>query len=137
MSETWSRRLLYFAGAWNILGGAGALADPTRHIARFYGAALSVDEPLPAFFFRGVWINVIAWGVGYVLAARFPAGRAPILLAGAAGKLAYFAACVSLFSSGVGNGWVLASGVLDAAFAAFFLYVLRLQRTVGPATART
>ena len=64
MTETWRRRVLYVAGAWNVVGGASALADPARPFAQLYGAALSLADPLQAFFFRATWINVIAWGSG-------------------------------------------------------------------------
>jgi len=96
MTEAWRRRGLYLAGAWNLVGGITALADPARHFAQLYGTALSLADPLQAFFYRATWINVLAWGVGYVLAARHRSGRTPILLAGGLGKVAYFAACVGL-----------------------------------------
>ena len=128
MSEPWRRRFLYFAGAWNIFGGAGPLLNPAGHFPQFYDAALSLDDPLQAFFFRATWINVIAWGIGYVLAGRSPAARLPILAAGCAGKLGYFAACVALFSSGVGNGLLLAAGLIDVVFAICFAHILWTQR---------
>lgn len=128
MNETWIRRALYFAGAWNVLGGVSAITDPTRHFAQFYNGALSLDDPLQAFFFRATWINVIAWGIGYILAGLYPGGRVPVLLSGAAGKLVYFAASVALFSSGVGKTPLLVFGILDVVFAAFFVYVVSLQR---------
>ena len=104
MSETWTKRALYFAGAWNVIGSAGAL---------------SLDDPLQAFFFRATWINVIAWGIGYILAGRHSAARGPVLIAGGAGKLAYFGACLALFLSGRGSTMLLAAGILDVIFAAF------------------
>jgi hypothetical protein len=33
MSESWQKRLLIAAAAWNILGGIGALLDPAAHFA--------------------------------------------------------------------------------------------------------
>ena len=128
MTETWQRRGLYFTGAWNILGGASPLVDPAGHFAQFYTTALSLDDPLQAFFFRTTWINAVAWGVGYTLAGRHRAARVPVLAGGCAGKLAYCGACVALFLSGVGNGWLLATGVADVLFAAFFAYVLVHRR---------
>ena len=110
MSEAWRRRGLYLAGAWNGVGGLSALADPARHFAQLYGTALSLGDPLQAVFFRATWINVIAWGLGYILAARHQRARAPLLHAGAAAKLAYVGACVGLFVSGTGNAALLASG---------------------------
>ena len=124
MNETWRRRILYVAGALNILGGASALFDPAGHFSQLYNSRLALDNPLQAFFFRATWINVIAWGVGYVLAARNPGSRLPILAAGGAGKAAYFAACLALFFSGTGNATLLAFGVVDLVFAGFFAYVL-------------
>ena len=124
MTETWKRRALYFAGAWNIIGGATALADPAQHFAQMYQGSLSLGDPLQAFFFRATWINVIAWGLGYILAGRYPTARLPVLAAGSAGKLAYFVACLALFMSGSGGAMLLAAGILDVMFAGFFVYVL-------------
>jgi hypothetical protein len=124
VTETWTRRALYFAGAWNIIGGAGALADPARHFAQMYHGALSLDDPLQAFFFRATWINVIAWGIGYLLAGRYSAARVPVLAAGGAGKLAYFGACLALFASGSSGTMLLVAGIFDVIFAGFFAYVL-------------
>ena len=124
MTETLARRVLYFAGAWNIIGGAGALADPARHFAQLYNGALSLDDPLQAFFFRATWINVIAWGIGYLLAGRYRTARGPVLVAGGAGKLAYFVACLALFVSGSGGAMLLTAGILDVFFAGFFVYIL-------------
>jgi hypothetical protein len=129
MTEPWRRRLLYAAGAWNVVGGLSVLLDPPRHFAQLYRGALSLDDPLQAFFFRASWINVIAWGVGYVLAARRPAARGPVLLAGGAGKLLYFAACLALYTSGRGSALLLVSGVLDVAFAAAFVLILSSARS--------
>src|SRR5262245_10809930 len=81
VSETWIRRALYFAGAWNIIGGVTALADPARHFAQMYEGALSLGDPIQAFFFRATWINVIAWGVGYILAGRNRSAGEGVLIA--------------------------------------------------------
>ena len=128
----WIRRVLYLAGAWNILGGVSALADPTRHFTQLYRTSLSLGDPLQAFFFRATWINVIAWGVGYLLAGRHPGGRGPVLAAGGAGKLAYFGACMALLFSGNGSTMLLAAGIVDVIFAGFFGCVL-WRRTGQPA----
>jgi hypothetical protein len=75
---------------------------------------------LQQFFYRCTWINVIAWGGAYLLAALFPAGRRAVLIAGGAGKVVYFLASLSLYSSGVGNTGLLGAGVVDLCFAALF-----------------
>jgi hypothetical protein len=124
MSEAWIRRGLYFAGAWNIVGGVTALADPSRHFAQMYEGSLSLGDPIQAFFFRATWINVIAWGIGYILAGSHPSTRKGVLIAGGAGKLAYFGVCLALYLSGRGSTMLLAAGVFDIAFAAFFAYVV-------------
>lgn len=124
MSQVWIRWALYFAGAWNLIGGASALADPARHFAQMYSGALSLDDPLQAFFFRATWINVMAWGIGYVLAGHLPSARVPILAAGGVGKVAYFGACAALFMSGKGSTVLFATGILDVLFAAFFTYII-------------
>jgi len=128
MTERWKQAVLYVAASWNVLGGVSALLDPASHFRQLYFGALRLDDPLQAFFFRAVWINVIAWGVGYALAARWPVARAPILVAGGLGKLAYFGACVALFAAGGGGTPLLTAGALDLAFAAMFASVLWLGR---------
>jgi len=69
MNDAWLRRALVFSGVWNILGGIGALVNPASHFQQLYSLTLNLDDPLQAFFFRVVWINVAAWGVGYLAAA--------------------------------------------------------------------
>lgn len=112
------------AAALNLLGGAGALVDPEGHFASLYTSTLSLGDPLQSFFFRATWINVMAWGLGYLLAAFHPGARLPILAAGGAGKAVYFGACLALVRSGVGKPLLLGFGILDLLFAAFFAYVL-------------
>jgi hypothetical protein len=124
VNETWQRRALYVAGAWNIIGGVSALASPDAHFAQFYTSALSLDNPLQAFFYRTTWINAVAWGVGYTMAGRFAGARVPVLTAGGGGKVAYCGACIGLFVSGVGNTWLLATGIADVLFAALFAAIL-------------
>jgi hypothetical protein len=125
MNEGWKRRLLLIAAAWNLVGGAMPLFDPGHHFDQMYRGALTLDDPVQAFFFRLTWINVLAWGLGYLIAARSPGARGPILLAGAAGKAAWFAACVALFRAGTGTPVLLATGSADLIFAGMFLFILR------------
>jgi hypothetical protein len=133
VTEAWKRRGVYRAGAGNVVGDLGAVADPGWHFAQLYGAALSLGGPVQEFFFRAAWINVIAWGLGYALAGRRPAARAPVLIAGGAGKLAYFGACLSLVAGGVGGLGLLASAVLDVIFAGFVASVLWSSPSRTPA----
>jgi hypothetical protein len=130
-----SKVLLPIAAAWNILGGTMALLDPARHLSRMYYQAFQLSEPFAEFFFRCTWINVIAWGVGYLLAAFIPTARTPILAAGGIGKIAYFLACAALFRSGVGKPAILATGVCDVLFAAAFAWILLGRRASRQITA--
>jgi len=124
MNQTWQRWALYLSGAWNIIGGAGALANPDAHFTQFYTTRLSLDDPLQAFFFRTTWINAIAWGLGYTMAGRFPSARVAVLAAGGGGKVTYCAACIGLFATGVGNVWLLGTGIADVLFAVLFATIL-------------
>jgi hypothetical protein len=123
MTEPWQRRVLFLAAAWNIVGGASALFSPANHFAQLYTRALSLDDPVQLFFYRCTWINVIAWGIAYLLAALIPVARRVVLVAGGLGKLVYFLACVSLYSSGAGTSGLLAAGVVDLCFAILFAVV--------------
>jgi hypothetical protein len=98
-----------------------------------YSGALSLDDPLQAFFFRATWINVIAWGIGYVLAGRLSAAwRSPS--SRRRRREAYFGACLPIFLSGRGGRtMLLATGIFDVIFAAFFAHVLWLRRPGKPA----
>ena len=128
MNEIWLRRLLLLAAAWNMLGGASALLEPARHLAQLYSSSLALDDPLQLFFYRCTWINVVGWGLAYLFAALRPAMSMPVLIAGAIGKSAYFAACAALFSSGVGNRLLLAAGAFDLLLAAAFIVAAYSQR---------
>lgn len=129
MSEAWRRRGLYLAAILNVLGGVTALVNPAGHFAQSHTSAVPFTDPVQTFYYHATWINVIAWGLGYFLAARLVSARTPVLLAGAAGKLAYFAACLGLYLGGRATGMLLGFGILDVVFAAFFLYVVRLERS--------
>lgn len=132
MTSAWKRRLLYFAGAWTLIGGASALFDPAAHLSQFYTAEVSLEGPVELFFFRCVWIQVMAWGLGYIFAARHPAAMQPILTAGAIGKTLYFVACLALFRSGAATALLLAGGVVDLVFAAFFVSLVWGKPTSSP-----
>ena len=75
MSESWQKRLLIAAAAWNLLGGASSLLDPANPFAQMYNGALDLGDPVQRFFFQSVWIAVMAWGVAYLAAAFSPAAR--------------------------------------------------------------
>lgn len=89
-----------------------------------------MTDPLEAFFFRATWINVIAWGIGYWIAARRAESRTAVLLAGSAGKLLYFSACMALMQSGRGSVTLAVTAGFDVLCAAFFLYVVMSPRPV-------
>ena len=123
-----SRWVLYLAAAWNVLGGVLALLDPGKHFAQMYKGSLDLSDPLALFFFRCVWINVIAWGVAYALAAFWPSSRRTVLVAGGAGKLCYAAACAALLGSGVAKPMVLVAAIVDTVFAAAFAAIVLRDR---------
>lgn len=120
MNSQWTRRLLIFAAAWNLIGGATSLADPAGHFAAMYTVAAPGDDALLMFFYRCTWINVLAWGGAYLLAAFWPSSRRAVLIAGGLGKAAYFFACAALVASGIGQPLVLVFGLGDLAMAALF-----------------
>ena len=124
MRDAWLRRALVFSGVWNILGGIGALVNPAQHFQQLYTLTLDLDDPLQAFFFRGFWLCVAAWGVGYLAAAWLPHARRPILIAGGVGKLAFAGGAISLYQEGFGTGLLLSLGVTDLVFAALFAFAL-------------
>ena len=136
MSELRTKWLLLMAAAWNILGAGSALFDPARHFAQLYTASLSLVDPMQLFFYRCTWINVMAWGAAYAIAAMLPGSRTAVLAAGAVGKLAYFAACVALFLSGTGKGILLAAGVVDLLLALLFAAALMWRHQAVPSVPR-
>lgn len=128
MNEIWTKRLLLASAAWNITGGLSSLADPAHHIAQMYTVApAAANDVLLRYFYQCTWINVLAWGAAYGLAAFWPASRAAVLAAGGAGKAAYFVACAALVASGVGKPLVLAFGLGDLLMAALFGWALVAQ----------
>lgn len=129
MNETWTKRLLLASAAWNITGGLSSLADPAQHFAQMYTvAAPRADDALLNYFYQCTWINVIAWGAAYLLAAFWPASRAAVLAAGGAGKAVYFVACALLVASGVGKPLVLAFGLGDLLMAWLFAWAWAAQQ---------
>ena len=128
MNDTWIRRLLVGAAAWNIAGGASSLSDPANHFARMYTVAPRADDVLLMYFYQCTWINVLAWGAAYLLAAFWRDSRPAVLAAGGIGKAVYFLACAGLVASGVGKPLVLLFGLGDLAMAVLFAWAL-----LGPA----
>lgn len=129
MNETWTKRLLLGSAAWNIIGGVTSLVDPANHFAQMYSVAPAVaNDPLLMYFYQCTWINVLAWGGAYALAAFWPSSRAAVLVAGGAGKAVYFLACAALVASGVGKPLVLAFGLGDLLMAALFGWALLSRR---------
>ena len=124
MNEIWTRRLLVGAAAWNLTGGVTSLADPARHFAQMYTTTPNMGDALLMYFYQCTWINVIAWGVAYLLAALWPQTRLAVLAAGGAGKAVYFIACAALVASGVGRPAVLLAGLGDLLMAGLFGWAL-------------
>lgn len=136
MTEVWQKRVLWIAAAWNVLGGLSALIDPAKHFAQLYTTSLNLNDPLELFFYRCVWINILGWGLAYLVAARLPGGRAPVFAGGGFGKAVYAAACVALFARGMGTGALVAAAVFDLLLAALFALALFSRRRVEPVPVR-
>jgi len=128
MTRHWQKPMLLLAGAWNIAGGLSALFDPAKHFGQLYTVSLLMSDPLQAFFFRCVWINVVAWGAAYALAAYVPAARGAVLSAGGAGKVFYAGACFALYQTGLGKPMLLTAAAVDFVFAALFALTLYTGR---------
>ena len=128
MNDTSIKRLLLASAAWNLAGGISSLADPANHFRQMYAVAPPANDPLLMYFFQCTWINVIAWGLAYGLAAFWPRSRAAVLAAGGAGKAVYFLACAALVGSGVGKPLVMVFGLGDLAMAGLFAWALVSRR---------
>lgn len=128
MNETWTKRMLLASAAWNITGGVVSLADPANHFKQMYTVAPAANDAVLMFFYQCTWINVLAWGLAYLLAALWAPSRKAVLVAGAAGKAVYFAACAALVLSGAGRPLVLAFGLCDLLMAALFVWALLSQQ---------
>jgi hypothetical protein len=133
MNETWTRRLLTGAAAWNLIGGITSLLDPAGHYAQMYTTAPPAGDALSSYFYQCTWINVIAWGLAYLHAAFSPQSRLSVLAAGGIGKAMYFVACATLVLSGAGKPLVLLFGLGDLAMAVLFAcaYFSQRQRPAG------
>jgi hypothetical protein len=128
MNDTWTRRLLIGSAAWNITGGATSLLDPANHFAQMYTVAPRPDDALLMYFYQCTWINVLAWGAAYLLAAFWRDSRPAVLAAGGIGKAVYFFACAALVWSGVGKPLVLLFGLGDLFMAGLFAWAFLSQR---------
>lgn len=124
MNPNWTRRLLIVAAAWNLIGGATSLADPAGHFAAMYTVAAPAGDALLMFFYQCTWINVLAWGGAYLLAAFSPPSQRAVLIAGGLGKTAYFFSCAALVAAGIGKPLVLAFGLGDLAMAVLFAWAV-------------
>jgi len=136
MNDTWTRRLLIGSAAWNIIGGTTSLLDPANHFAQMYTVAARPDDALLMYFYQCTWINVLAWGAAYLLAAFWRGSRPAVLAAGGIGKAVYFLACAALVGSGVGKPLVLLFGLGDLVMAGLFAWAFLSQRSSAQANDR-
>jgi hypothetical protein len=120
--------VLLVAATWNLVGGTMALLDPDRQFAQLFNGTLVMSDPIQLFFYRCTWINVMAWGLAYLLSAFQPASWVAVLLAGGVGKLFYFIACLSLFYVGAGTGALLGAGIVDLGLAGLFFIAVFARR---------
>lgn len=124
MNESWIKRLLLASAAWNITGGASSLLAPTNHFKQMYTASPATNDVLLMYFYQCTWINVLAWGLAYLLAAIWKESRPAVLAAGGVGKAIYFLACIGLVASGVGKPLTLVFGLGDLLMALLFGWAL-------------
>jgi len=133
MNSTWTQRLLLFAAAWNIIGALASMADPAHHFAQTMTVAAPLDNAVLMYFYWCTWINVLAWGVAYGLAACMPGAHVAVLAAGSAGKAGYFMATAALVAADVGKPVMLIAGIGDLVMALLFAWALlstsRVSRT--------
>lgn len=134
MNSKWRTRALYGIGAWTALGGITALVDPGAHCALFFGGEGLVDSDAALLVFRIAYAQLVAWGVGYALAARCSAMQTPMLAAGAMGKSIYAAIVIVAFARGSGTTALLATGVGDLLIASFFVVTLAQRAGAGTTT---
>lgn len=128
MNESWTKRMLLASAAWNLTGGVTSLADPANHFRQMYNATPAVNDAPLMYFYQCTWVNVLAWGLAYLLAAFWPQSRKAVLAAGGVGKAVYFLACAELVASGVGKPLVLVFGLGDLLTAALFAWALLSMR---------
>ena len=124
MNEKWAKRLLVISAIWSFVGAVTALLNPDQHFSLLYTTALSLDQPLPLFFYRCTWISVLGWGGTYLFAALMPASRKAVLIPGGIGKVAFFFACLAVYSTRVGKTPILFAGAVDLVLAGVFGLVL-------------
>jgi hypothetical protein len=86
------------------------------------------EDALLMYFYQCTWINVLAWGAAYLLAAFWRDSRPAVLVAGGIGKAVYFLACAGLVLSGVGKPLVLLFGLGDLVMAGLFAWAFLAQR---------
>src|SRR5687767_6503123 len=111
--KRWQRGALYGIGAWTAFGGVSALVDPAAQAATFFTDASVVESGGGLLLLRLAYAQLLAWGVGYALAARFPAMLVPILGAGIVGKVSYAALTAIAYGTGSGTFALLLTGAGD------------------------
>ena len=136
MNESWIKRMLLVSAAWNITGGASSLLAPANHFKQMYTVAPPANDALLMYFYQCTWINVLAWGLAYLLAAFWKDSRPAVLAAGGVGKAVYFLACLGLVASGTGKPLALVFGLGDLLMAALFGWALLSMRRGRQATGR-
>ncbi|WP_088313006.1 hypothetical protein [Kineosporia sp. R_H_3] len=134
--------LFLAAGLWTLLGAVPGLVDPAAAYQRFHAGPVTEDV---LALFRGSSGQTFLFGVGYVVAAFAPRRHALVVALGGAGKAVYAVRLLSEAAAGQAGPLTLVAAVGDlafvAAFVAFFATGITARRAVdrpaGPASGAT
>jgi hypothetical protein len=114
------RRFFYFAGIYNILGALNIYLTPKDLQESFH------MQPIVQLniFTEGFIILVAVFGIGFILVARDLTQRKIVML-GALEKVSFSLVVVANWFVGSVSWHMLAAGMVDLSFAAFFIAFLR------------
>jgi hypothetical protein len=124
-------RLFEVAAAWNVVAGAGAVAQP----ALYYRLAYAYDGPIDAVWLQmhvGFWFLIVLFGVGYARVGRDPKHNRGVLVLGVLGKTAFALFWIAQFVAWRATTLLALGAVGDLVFAGLFArWLLRHPVSAG------
>jgi len=120
------RNLFLLAAIWNI-GAAIGCSTASIVFTEPFSAAFAMPVPSSLFAFIGMFMMVLAFGIGYLIVRKDLGKNHAMVTVGAIGKILFFINCLVFVLIGEANIMLLITGLVDLLFAALFIHFL-MQR---------
>jgi len=117
------RNLFLWAAIWNIGAGVGCSTAGILLTDSFF-TSFGMPVPPSLFYFIGMFMMVLAFGIGYLIVRKDLSENHGLVVAGVIGKILFFIICLVFLLLKEANSMLLITGVVDLLFAILFIQFL-------------